>query len=63
MVQVLAGLAPGEAVVTSGQFLLDSESRMKEAVAKFLAAKLLQPGTVPTDGAAPGEPSRDPHHH
>jgi RND family efflux transporter MFP subunit len=63
MVQVLAGLAPGEAVVTSGQFLLDSESRMKEAVAKFLAAKLLQPGTVPTDGAAPGERSRDPHHH
>lgn len=66
MVQVLAGLAPGEAVVTSGQFLLDSESRMKEAVAKFLAAKLLQPGAAPSDGAggrAPGEPSRDPHHH
>jgi Cu(I)/Ag(I) efflux system membrane fusion protein/cobalt-zinc-cadmium efflux system membrane fusion protein len=66
MVQVLAGLAPGEAVVTSGQFLLDAESRMKEAVEKFLAAKLLQPGaTLPdgADGRADGEPSRDSHDH
>ena len=36
MVQVLSGLTPGEHVVVSGQFLLDSESRMREAVAKFL---------------------------
>jgi len=35
-VQVLAGLSPGEVVVTSGQFLLDSESRLREAVQKFL---------------------------
>lgn len=38
-VQILAGLAPGETVVTSGQFLLDSESRLKEAVQKFLESK------------------------
>jgi Cu(I)/Ag(I) efflux system membrane fusion protein/cobalt-zinc-cadmium efflux system membrane fusion protein len=38
-VQVLTGLAPGEAVVTSGQFLLDSESKLKEAVQKMLEAK------------------------
>jgi Cu(I)/Ag(I) efflux system membrane fusion protein/cobalt-zinc-cadmium efflux system membrane fusion protein len=39
MVQVLSGLAPGESVVTSGQFLLDSESKLKEAVQKMLEAK------------------------
>jgi len=38
-VQILAGLAPGEAVVTSGQFLLDSESKLQEAVQKMLEAK------------------------
>jgi len=38
-VQVLTGLAPGESVVTSGQFLLDSESKLKEAVQKMLEAK------------------------
>ncbi len=36
MVQILEGLAPGEEVVTSGQFLLDAESRTKEAIQKFL---------------------------
>lgn len=34
--QVLAGLAEGERVVTSAQFLLDSESQLKEAVNKLL---------------------------
>ncbi len=37
LVQVLEGLAPGEAVVTSGQFLIDSESRLREAIQKFLS--------------------------
>jgi Cu(I)/Ag(I) efflux system membrane fusion protein/cobalt-zinc-cadmium efflux system membrane fusion protein len=35
--EVLAGLEEGERVVTSGQFLIDSESRLKEAVIKLLA--------------------------
>src|SRR5690606_27126623 len=35
-VQVLSGLAPGEMVVTSGQFLLDSESKMRSALAKMV---------------------------
>lgn len=53
MIQVLSGLAPGEAVVTSGQFLLDSESRMKEAIQKHLSANLLQPpGAAATAQAA-----------
>lgn len=38
-VQVLTGLIPGELVVTSGQFLLDSESKLREAVQKMLEAK------------------------
>jgi Cu(I)/Ag(I) efflux system membrane fusion protein/cobalt-zinc-cadmium efflux system membrane fusion protein len=42
-VQVLTGLAPGETVVTSGQFLLDSESKLKEAIQKMLEAKTTQP--------------------
>lgn len=44
--QVLSGLAPGERVVVSGQFLLDSESRLREAALKFL-----KPGKA--DGAQP----------
>jgi RND family efflux transporter MFP subunit len=51
-VQVLEGLKAGEMVVTSGQFLLDSESRMREAIQKHLRDKLLkQPGKQ-------GEPDR-----
>jgi len=45
LVQILSGLRPGEQVVTSGQFLLDSESRLREAIAKFL-------GQAPPTGAA-----------
>ncbi|MCB1307679.1 MAG: efflux RND transporter periplasmic adaptor subunit [Leptospiraceae bacterium] len=33
--QILDGLQPGEAVVVSGQFLLDSETRIQEAVMKM----------------------------
>ncbi len=40
-VQVLDGIAAGEAVVTSGQFLLDSESRVREAIEKY------RPGSAP----------------
>jgi RND family efflux transporter MFP subunit len=42
-VQILGGLVAGEQVVTSGQFLLDAESRFREAVAKFLDQGLLVP--------------------
>ncbi|MEX2489131.1 MAG: efflux RND transporter periplasmic adaptor subunit [Pseudomonadales bacterium] len=35
--QILEGVEPGEKVVTSGQFLIDSESRLNEATAKMQA--------------------------
>jgi len=38
-VEVLKGVAPGESVVISGQFLMDSESKLKEAVQKMMEAK------------------------
>jgi Cu(I)/Ag(I) efflux system membrane fusion protein/cobalt-zinc-cadmium efflux system membrane fusion protein len=39
VVEIVSGLSPGESVVTSGQFLLDAESRLQEAIAKMLAEK------------------------
>ncbi len=36
MVEILQGLEPGEKVVTSGQFLIDSEAKMREALAKMV---------------------------
>jgi Cu(I)/Ag(I) efflux system membrane fusion protein/cobalt-zinc-cadmium efflux system membrane fusion protein len=38
-VQILSGLAAGDAVVTQSQFMLDSESRVQEAIAKFLGRR------------------------
>jgi multidrug efflux pump subunit AcrA (membrane-fusion protein) len=46
--EVLGGLKPGERVVTSGQFLLDSESQLREAVEKMRA-----PAAEPAPAAAP----------
>jgi len=37
--QILAGVAAGERVVTSAQFLIDSESSLNEAAAKMVAPK------------------------
>jgi Cu(I)/Ag(I) efflux system membrane fusion protein len=52
MVQVLEGVAPGEEVVTSGEFLIDSESKLREATAKML------------EGQAAGQGGgHDPDHH
>ncbi|MDQ7065881.1 MAG: efflux RND transporter periplasmic adaptor subunit [candidate division KSB1 bacterium] len=38
--QVLAGLKGGEEIVTSAQFLLDSESRIQEAIQKMIRERL-----------------------
>jgi multidrug efflux pump subunit AcrA (membrane-fusion protein)/uncharacterized protein with PIN domain len=39
MYQVISGLKEGERIVTSGQFMLDSESQLSEAIQKMLAPK------------------------
>lgn len=38
-IQVLEGLSDGDEVVTSAQFLIDSESNLREAIQKMIAAK------------------------
>jgi len=38
-IHILAGVQPGEQVVTSAQFLIDSESRLQEAIQKMLAER------------------------
>jgi hypothetical protein len=45
-VQVTRGLEPGEAVVTQAQFMLDSESRLQEAITKF-RERGTDPGSAP----------------
>ena len=53
MYQVISGLKEGERIVTSGQFMLDSESQLREAI-----QKMLQPnkpgGSEPVAQAAHG---------
>lgn len=39
LVRVLSGLLPGEKVVVSAQFMLDSESRLQEAIRKMIEEK------------------------
>jgi hypothetical protein len=51
--QVTEGLKGGEEVVTSAQFLLDSESRIREAIAKMLKAPSPAGPATPTPGQAP----------
>ncbi len=55
-VEVLFGLGAGDVVVTSGQFLLDSESKLKEAVAKMMEPGKATPKRQPAreaNGAGP----------
>jgi multidrug efflux pump subunit AcrA (membrane-fusion protein) len=58
LVQVLSGLNGDEQVVTSAQFLLDSESRFREAIAQMLQGGEAPPGEK---GAAPA-PAHPPGH-
>lgn len=52
--QVLSGLNEGERVVTSGQFMLDSESQLREAI-----QKMLNPGAT-GEAAQSSEPMEKP---
>ncbi len=47
MVEITDGLAAGDVVVTSGQFLMDAESRTVEAIEKMSPAEMLKPATAP----------------
>jgi len=46
-VEILTGLAQGETVVVSGQFLLDSESKLREAIQKMIKVKSASKKTDP----------------
>jgi Cu(I)/Ag(I) efflux system membrane fusion protein/cobalt-zinc-cadmium efflux system membrane fusion protein len=48
-VQVLKGLKEGEKIVISGQFMLDSESRLREAIQKMMAARQGPDNTTSSD--------------
>ena len=41
MYQVISGLSEGERIVTSGQFMLDSESQLREAIQKMQKFQLI----------------------
>jgi RND family efflux transporter MFP subunit len=58
-VQILSGLEPADVVVTSGQFLLDSESRLQEANRKFSPAAAA-PRTVRADESPAPAPAPSP---
>src|SRR6185369_17281779 len=55
--EVLSGLSEGEKVVTSGQFLLDSESQLREAIQKMRkTGDVEKPGTSMTRKTGAGTP-------
>jgi RND family efflux transporter MFP subunit len=63
--QVLQGVSPGEKVVTSAQFMFDSESQLREAIQKMLnpdeksrPGSVVQPAEMPamTPPASPAAP-------
>jgi Cu(I)/Ag(I) efflux system membrane fusion protein/cobalt-zinc-cadmium efflux system membrane fusion protein len=47
--QVLKGLEEGEEIVTSAQFMFDSESRLREAIQKMLDARAGKDGQLQSD--------------
>ena len=53
-IQVLSGLNEGERVVTSGQFMLDSESQLREAIQKMLNPNT-SPSPTPHEHAGPAQ--------
>jgi len=62
-IQILSGLDEGEAVVVSAQFMLDSESRLREALDKMLGPKaegIAAPYSQPGPAARPDQPGKTP---
>lgn len=54
--EVLSGLTPGERIVTSGTFVVDSESRLRAAVGAAVGAAAGDPA-APAPAPAPSSPS------
>jgi multidrug efflux pump subunit AcrA (membrane-fusion protein) len=52
-VQVAEGLEDGEEIVTSSQFLIDSESNLREAIQKMIAARRAQANRRSEDQLVP----------
>lgn len=61
--QVLEGLQGGEEVVTSAQFLLDSESRFREAITLMLKGAEAPPAGAPGAAPSPAPPAPPVHRH
>lgn len=62
-VQVLEGLEEGQEIVTSGQFLLDAESRLQEAIQKHLAGDSTTPSAVAGHATHTAPLNADPSGH
>jgi RND family efflux transporter MFP subunit len=61
MYQVISGLKEGERIVTSGQFMLDSESQLREAIQKMLEPKHANQATPAASQSSP-DPTAHPGH-
>ena len=48
-IEILAGLAPGEHIVVSGNFLIDSESRLRASLAALSAQDTSKPQGAAAD--------------
>jgi rubrerythrin len=59
--EVLSGLTAGERIVTSGQFMLDSESQLREAIQKMLKGNTSSADTT-TPPVATGEAGMSSEH-
>jgi Cu(I)/Ag(I) efflux system membrane fusion protein len=55
-VEIVEGLQPGEKIVVSGNFLIDSESRMKLAAAKLMTDPAKEPTPPPLPTSLPQPP-------
>jgi Cu(I)/Ag(I) efflux system membrane fusion protein len=58
--QVLSGVEEGERIVTSGQFMLDSESQLREAIQKMLEPKKPSERQANEAAPAPNAPNAPP---
>ncbi len=53
-IQIVEGVAPGERVVTQAQFMLDSESRLQEAISQYRSRSARSAGEAGRDAGEPG---------